>query len=152
VTMPGMEINFAAQISASLDGLTRALDREAAWREKQAQVIRQVPFAGAITLTAGAGTDDQPDKLRAMPGYIWGIRRITAQGFTAGSVTVYRNSTTGEPVMPFPVPAVNTIGRGEILLMPGDRMVWSATGITGTVSYWGVADCFESWFLPYYIG
>ncbi|HXL59367.1 MAG TPA: hypothetical protein VN959_01620, partial [Mycobacterium sp.] len=84
--------------------------------------------------------------------YIWGIRRLTANGFTAGTVTAYRNSSAGEPIMPFPVPAVNTIGRGELLLMPGDRIVWGATGITGTVSYWGVADCFESWYLPYYLG
>jgi hypothetical protein len=147
-----LEIDAAAQLCASLDGLTAALDREHAWRQQQAQTVRQLYFAGAITLATGAGTDDQPDKLQAKTGYIWGIRRITAQGFSAGTVTVYRNNTNGEPIMPFPAAAVNTLGRGELLLMPGDRMVWSATGITGTVSYWGVADCFPSWYLPTYIG
>lgn len=149
---PGLEIDFSAQIAASLDGLTAALTREASWRQRQMTVIRQIPFAGSITLSGGAGTDDQPDKLQAKTGYIWSVRRITSTGFTAGTVTAYRNSAAGEPVMPFPVPAVNTIGRGELLLMPGDRLVWGATGISGTVSYWGVADCFESWYLPYYIG
>jgi hypothetical protein len=151
-SMPGLEIDFSAQIAASLDGIAAALTREQQWRQRQMQVIRQIPFAGAITLAGGAGTDDQPDKLQAKTGYIWGIRRLTANGFTAGTVTAYRNSSVGEPIMPFPVPAVNTIGRGELLLMPGDRIVWGATGITGTVSYWGVADCFESWYLPYYLG
>jgi len=152
MTTPGLEIDFSARIAASLDGIAAALTREQQWRQRQMQVIRQIPFAGSITLAGGAGTDDQPDKLQAKTGYIWGIRRLTANGFTAGTVTAYRNSSAGEPIMPFPVPAVNTIGRGELLLMPGDRIVWGATGITGTVSYWGVADCFESWYLPYYLG
>lgn len=145
MSSPGLEIDFSARLSASLD-------REQAWREKCAIAIRRVTFAGTITLAAGAGTDDQPDKLQAKTGYIWGIRRITANGFTAGTVTAYRNSAIGEPVMPFTVAAVNTLGRGELLLMPNDRLVWGATGITGTVSYWGEADCLESWYLPYYIG
>ena len=148
---PGIDVELTARLCASLDGAAAAMDRETAWRQKIALAIRQVPFAGAVTLSAGAGTDDQPDKLQAKTGYIWSVRRITAQGFSAGTVTAYRNSAAGEPVMPFPVPAVNTLGRGELLLMPGDRLVWSATGITGTVSYWGVADCFEAWYLPYYL-
>jgi len=152
----GLELDFSAQIAASLDGVTAALDREDRWRRRCAQAITQVPFAGDISITAGAGSSTHArDKLQAKTGYIWSIRRITAQGWSAGTVTAYRNDVNGEPVMPFPVPAVNTIGRGELMLMPGDALVWNATGITltGTVlQYWGVADCFESWYLPFYIG
>ena len=148
---PGIEVEASARLCASLDGVTAAVDRESSWRQRVARAMTQVPFAGSVTLSAGAGSYDQPDQLQAKTGYIWGIRRITCQGFSAGSVTAYRNSASGEPVMPFPTPAVNTIGRGEILLMPGDRLVWSATGITGTVTFWGVADCFESWYLPFYL-
>lgn len=149
---PGIDLDVSARICVSLDGLAARMDREHDWRQRQAQVIRQIPFAGSVTLSGGAGTDDQPDKLTAKTGYIWGIRRITAQGFTAGTVTAYRNSTVGEPVLPFTAAAVNTLGKGQLLLMPGDRLVWGATGITGTVTYWGAADCFESWYLPYYLG
>jgi hypothetical protein len=152
VTTPGLEIDFTARIAASLNGVAGALSAEAQWRQKCARALSQVPFWGTVNLTAGNGTEDQPDKLQAKTGYIWGIRRLTIQGYSAGTVTAYRNSALGEPVLPFPVPAVNTIGRGELLLMPGDRLVFSATGITGTVNYWGVADCLESWFLPFYIG
>jgi hypothetical protein len=154
-----LEANLSAQLTASIMGLTAAMKREADWRQRQMGVIRQVPFVGTITLSGGAGTDDQPDKLQAKPGFVWSIRRLTAgstaNGWSAGSVTAFRNSAAGEPLMPFPVPAVNTIARGELLLMPGDRVVWSATGITLTGSalpYWGVADCMESWYLPYYLG
>jgi len=148
---PGIDLEITARLCASLDGVAAAMGRDDAWRRRIASVITQVPFAGSVILAAGAGTDDQPDKLTAKTGFIWSIRRITSNGFTAGTVTAYRNSTAGEPIMPFPVPAVNTLGRGDILLMSGDRIVWGATGITGTVQYWGVADCFESWYLPYYL-
>lgn len=149
---PGIDVEVTARLCASLDGYTAALNRDWAFRQRAATALTQVPFAGSITLSGGAGTDDQPDKLTAKTGYVWAVRRITANGWTAGSVTAYRNSSLGEPVMPFPTPAVNTIGRSELLLMPGDRLVWGATGITGTVSYWGTADCMESWLLPFYLG
>ena len=145
------DFEVQASLSAAIGGLSGAISREERWRQRIAGAISQVPFAGSISLAGGAGTYDAADQLQAKAGYCWSIRRITAQGFSAGTVTVYRNSTAGEPIMPFPVAAVNTIGRGELMLMPTDRMIWQATGITGIVNFWGVADCFESWFLPYYI-
>jgi hypothetical protein len=156
----GLEVDLSAQISASLTGLTAAVERERQWRQRQMDAVRQVPFAGQITISGGAGTEVHGrDKMQAKTGYIWSIRRLTAgstaNGWSAGSVTAFRNDVNGEPVMPFPVPAVNTIGRGELMLMPGDALVWSATGITLTGSilpFWGVADCFEEWYLPFYIG
>ena len=156
MTSPSLELDLSVRLAASLDGVTAAMDRESRWRQRVAQALIQVPFAGSIPISGGTGSSTHArDKLQAKTGYVWGIRRITAQGFSAGTVTAYRNDVLGEPVMPFPVPAVNTIGRGEIMLMPGDALVWNATGITaaaGFVQYWGVADCFESWFLPFYLG
>jgi|HubBroStandDraft_1064217.scaffolds.fasta_scaffold58122_3 hypothetical protein len=160
MTTPDLSLDVLARLSVSIDGLTAAMKREQDWRARQMQVIRQVPFAGQIEISAGAGTATRNlDKEQAKTGYCWSIRRLTcgstANGWSAGSVTAFRNSVLGEPIMPFPVPAVNTIGRAEGLLMPGDFLQWSATGITLTGSilpYWGVADCFESWYLPFYIG
>lgn len=156
MSSPGIELDLSVRLAASLDGVTAALDREARWRQRCAQAIQQVPFAGMITISGSTGSATRNrDKEQAKTGYVWSIRRITAYGWSAGTVTAYRNDVNGEPVMPFPVPAVNTLGRGELMLMPGDALVWDATGITltGTVlQYWGVADCFESWYLPFYIG
>ena len=141
VRVPGRRLLRA--VCASLDGMAARMDREANWRQRIAQAVTQVPFAGTIPISGGDGSYDQPDQLQAKTGYVWGIRRLTVQGFTAGSVIAYRNSTAGEPVMPFPVPAVNTIGRGEELLMSGDRLVWAATGITGTVIVLGGSGLFR---------
>jgi hypothetical protein len=165
VTMPDLSLDLAAQLTASIEGLTAAMRREADWRMRQMNVIRQIPFAGSIPIAGGFGALDQPDSMQAKAGFVWGVRRLTVQGFSAGTVTAYRNGymtaatglNPGEPVLPYPAPAVNTLGKGQLLLMPNDRINFGATGITlasgyGQIQIWGVADCMESWYLPYYLG
>lgn len=158
-----IDASVAGSLTASLDtltgrigGLCDRLDRQARHelevRQSANQWFRQVQFAGAITLTAGAGTLQDFQRFGCPQGYYWSVRRLTAQGFTAGTVTAYRDSTTGEPLMPFPVAAVNTIGKGEMVLAPMSQLVFGATGITGTVTVWGAADQFEQWLLPWYMG
>jgi hypothetical protein len=164
---PGLNLDatIALQLCASLDGLTAEMRRDREARQRQMEVIRQVPFAGAIAISGGIGVYDQPDQLQAKTGYIWDIRRLTVQGFSAGTVTAYRNGAMnpvtglnpGEPTCPYPAPAVNTFTKASQLLMPGDRLCFGATGITlaagyGQVQFWGVASCFQSWYMPYYLG
>lgn len=156
----GAGIAVLAQLGVQLEATTGALDRmtgalrdEAEQRQVMAQAIRQIPLAPPqITLATGAGVLDVPDSLGAKTGYCWSVRRLAVTGFSAGSVSVFINSQFGEPAAVFSVAGVNVYGRGEQLLMPGDRLVFTATGITGFVQINGRADCFELWYLPYYIG
>ena len=153
--MPNLEIDaHAAELCASLNGLAQRMDRESQWRERVARAVQVVPFAGSITISGGTGLYDVADQLQAKTGFIWSIRRLTAYGFTAGTVTAYKNSALGEPLCPYPVAAVNTFGKGEQKLLSNDRIVWGASGVTaasGAVTFWGEADCFESWYLPFYL-
>lgn len=144
------DLEIAAQLDARLGSLAAGIKAEQDWRRKCAGAIQQVPIVS--TQLAGSGTIDQPDAMMAKTGYIWGIRRLTVTGFSAGTVTIYKNAAGGEPVAPFPAAAVFTYGKGQLLLMPGERLVIVGSGITGTVQLWGTADCFESWYLPYYLG
>jgi hypothetical protein len=154
------EFDLQASLSVALGRVSSALEYESRWRQRVAQAVTQLDFAigDSIPLTGGNGTLDVADKFAVKTGYIWSVRRLTARGWTAGTVTAYRNSILGEPVAPWTDPggsaggAVFTYGRGHQLLKPGDRLVFQAAGITGTVNLWGVADCFESWYLPFYIG
>lgn len=147
------ELEMSAQLCASIDGLTAQLQREEQRRQQMCQAVRQVPLAtGQMLLSGGAGTIDDPAQLRPGTGYYWGVRRLTLSGFTAGTAIVYKNSTAGEPVAPYAQAGTFTFGRGELLLSPGDRLVVTAAGITGYVQLNGAADCFEQWYLPYYIG
>ena len=145
------EISFEANLSAQLGRVASALEAAEQWRRKCAGAMQQVPIVS--NQQVGSGILDQADALMAKTGYIWSVRRLTCYGFSAGTVTVFKNSALGEPVAPFLTSgAVFTLGRGELLLMPGERLVAVGTGITGTFQLAGAADCFESWYLPNYIG
>jgi len=158
-SQPGFEAE--AGLSVAIGKMTRSLEYESRWRERVAQAVTQLDFAIGDQISidgSGNGTLDIPDKFMAKTGYIWSVRRLTARGWTAGTVTAYRNSVNGEPVAPWIDPAggaggaVFTFGRGEQLLKPGDRLVFQAAGLDAAPNIWGVADCFESWYLPFYIG
>jgi hypothetical protein len=151
-------VGMFVQLGAQLGRVATALERQQADAMRLGQVIREVPITSPqIQISAGAGQLDEPDLLEAKTGYCWSIRRLTAWGYTAGSVEVFKNSANGELMFPFPSQGVATFGRGEQRLMPGDRLVFVASGITLSGAYTGIqiggaADCFESWYLPYYIG
>lgn len=106
------------------------------------------------------------DLLGPNTGFHWSIRRMVASGFTAGTVTVYRNAVqttfgaapayTGEIFFVFPQAGTYTFGRNEMLLEPDDSLSVSATGITLVagapgVQLAGAVDQLESWLLPDYI-
>src|SRR5208337_1293443 len=146
---PGLELQ--AGLSLAIGNVEKMMDAQEAYRRKCALAIQQVPIVCPPIITAN-GVADYPDTMKAKTGYYWSVRRLTLTGWSAGACTVYKNFNGGEPLAPFPVPAVYTFGRGEMLLNPDDRLVVVAAGITGQVNIWAVADCFEAWYLTEYIG
>jgi hypothetical protein len=156
--VPGIEIDGGVSLQASLNGLTAAvsgmcqrLDREWQFRQRANDAFRVVPFIINVPLVSGAATLN-PTQAGPDAGYYWSIRKLSAVGFTAGTVDTYVDNTGGEPIVPFTVSAVNTFGKGEQLLHPNSNIAVVASGITGTVQLWGQADQFESWLLPWYAG
>jgi hypothetical protein len=149
-------VSLAASVgglAAAITGLCGRMDREAQLRMRAADAFRQATFPINVNgqLSAGAATVNTTSHGPAT-GYYWSIRRFTCQGFTAGTVTFYVDNTNGEALMPFPAAAVNTIGKAEMLMHPGQRLAYTATGITGTPIAWVTTDILESWLLPWYIG
>lgn len=156
--MPELDADLTVSLTAALGGLTSAIggfctrmDRETARRVRASEAFRQVPFIINVPLTAGAATLN-PSPVGPELGYYWSIRKLAAVNFTAGTVNTYIDNTGGEPIVPFPVAAVNTFGKGEQLVHPSSNIAVVAAGITGTVQIWGKADQFEAWLLPWYIG
>jgi hypothetical protein len=156
--MGGIELDGGVSLQASLNGLTAAIggmcqrmDREAAFRQRANEAFRQVPFIINVPLVAGAATIN-PSQAGPDAGFYWSIRKLSAVGFTAGTVNTYVDNTGGEPIVPFTVSAVNTFGKGEQLMHANSNIAIVATGITGTVQIWGQADQFEQWLLPWYLG
>lgn len=133
-------------------------------RDLVAQYLFQIPLSALVTITAGSGAAGFPDTMGPGAGFYWNIRRLSVQGFTAGSVIVYKNAPvvggvvvgTPEVFVPFPQAGTATLGRGEGLLNPTDALTISATGITLAAGYAGIqvngsADNFPAWLLPDYL-
>ena len=164
---PGIVAQGIVSIGARMaDRARQYSDLEPAGRLRRlAEEMYQIPIVVPILpIVGGSGVLQIMDPSGPNTGYYWSVRRITAQGFTAGTVTAYRNPTVvggaivGNPeIIPsFTQQGTNTFGRGEVLLNPNDWIGWSASGITLAAGYAGVqiqgtADCFPSWLLPEYL-
>lgn len=107
-------------------------------------------FTGQIPLTAGAGTLLNVNLYGPELPYWWDLRTISVWGFTAGTVTVYNNSVTGEQLGSITTPGQFTWSAHE-LLAPQDSLVFGATGITGSVFVAGRAIEVASAWLPEYL-
>ena len=93
--------------------------------------VHQAPIKGFIPITAGAGSLTAPNNTLGPPtGFYWSVRRLSVTGFTAGVVYVLDSSVYGNQVVPYPLAATNTFGRGEVLLAPDSYLVFLASGIT----------------------
>jgi hypothetical protein len=127
--------------------------------------IHQVPIGPLqIAITAGAGVYQVPDMTAVRAGFMQSIRRLTASGFSAGTVAVYKSGAVvggvflggGEPISAFAAAGINTLGRAEGLMDMGDNLIFVCTGITLSTGFAGVqingaSDCFTRDFLPDYL-
>lgn len=159
-------LGIMAQFGATADTI-RDLPAESR-KVRLASELYQTPIAPEqIPITSGAGVLYPTDQLGPMTGEYWSVRRLVTYGYSAGTVTVYRNAVVtgtgsdaaavGEQLFTFPQSGTYTFGRAEILLRPDDFLVLVATGITlasgqSGVTVYGDADRFPSWLLPEYIG
>src|SRR5215469_1282399 len=85
--------------------------------KKLYESMHQVPIsAPQIPITAGAGTLQIYDGLGPTTGFVWSVRMLNAQGFSAGTINVYRNISGGELLFTFPQAGTFTFGRGEMML------------------------------------
>lgn len=105
---------------------------------------------GAVTLAAGAGTEDHPDVLGPHDPYWWDLRRFAAWGFTAGTVNLFKNNASGTQLGSLTAPGNITWSTQE-LLAPRDRLIIVAAGIAGNVQYEVRAIEIESPWLPEYL-
>lgn len=105
---------------------------------------------GPIGALAASGTYDQPDLLGPHDPYWWDLRRFAAWGFTAGSVAIYKNSTSGTQLGSLTAPG-NITWSAQELFAPRDRLIVVATSITGAVQFELRAIEVETLWLPEYL-
>jgi hypothetical protein len=148
----GLGASLEVMLGKAVDVLDR-MDRREQRMQQLWQDVHPVPIlSGQVPLTAGAGTMNVPDRLGPKDGYWWDVRRLSAWGFTAGSVTVFLNDATGlgEQLATYSQPGQWTWG-GQLFMGPRDFLVVTATGITGTVSFAGQGIEVADRMLPEYL-
>lgn len=141
---------------AALELLIGKLDQMAADARKPLrpripwEACHPVWFTGSIPLTAGAGSLFQPNLYGPEVSYWWDLRVLNLTGFTAGTVTVALNAAGGQTIA-----VATSIGEftwsAQHLLGPQDSLVFTASGITGTVAVAGQAIEVGAAWLPEYL-
>lgn len=143
-------LGLLADLSLAVGSLGAKMDGAAKRKGVPWDACHPVGPLGAVTLSAGAGTYDQPDMMGPKDPYWWDLRKFSAWGFTAGSVSIYKNSVQGEQIGFLAGPG-NVVWSLSELLAPRDRIIVTATGITGFVSFVVRAVEIETGWLPEYL-
>jgi hypothetical protein len=131
----GIAFDFSAGLQASIGSLTEQLKAWRSDRLRLAQAVHPFVIPGIpLSLTTGAGTLNQPNIMSPRTGRFWDIRRISCTGYTAGTVTCYLNSTSGDIVALFSTAGVLLNGKAQLLIGANDLLVFGAASITGTVT------------------
>lgn len=151
----GLHAEAAISLDAGLGRVAGALERAERRKRELWASVHSVPVrTGALTaLVSASGVVDFPDQLGPHDGYWWDVHRLSAWGWTAGTVTVYMNDATGsgEPLAVFNSPGQYTWGKAQLPLAPRDRMVVVAAGVTGSVYVAGSATEVLAPYWPDYI-
>lgn len=151
----GLRVNGGFTIEAALGTLARDAVRRQRRDQELWQAIHTVPVrtAALTALVSASGVLDFPDQLGPHDGYWWDVHRLSAWGWTAGTVTVYMNDSTGsgEPLAVFNTPGQYTWGKAQMPLAPRDRMVVVAAGVTGSVNIAGSATEVLAPYWPEYV-
>jgi hypothetical protein len=131
----GIAFDFSAGLQASIGSLTDEMKAWRSGRQRLAQAVHPFVIPGIpLSLSTGAGTLNQPNILSPRTGKFWDIRRISCTGYTAGTVTCYLNSTSGDIVALFASAGVLLNGKAQLLIGANDLLVFGAASITGTVT------------------
>lgn len=139
-----------AEIGAVVGNIHRAVTGPAMPRVPW-EACHPVPILGQVAIVSSAGTLQQKDLYGPKTGYWWDLRRLSVYGFTAGTVTVFKNSAQSNPVHVFTA-AGDQPWSAAVLMAPEDQLLFVAAGITGgPITIEGQAIEVETSWLPVYL-
>lgn len=139
----GFEVDVGVHIGAAVGRAVaealadhrRAEQRRRAWLNSQIMPLSVDPIP--IQLAAGAGTLDAPRLLGPALGWVFQLDGMGAQGFTAGTVSVWASSVAGQGANVFTFTAAGVFYQRHFrYLRYGERLTFQASGITGTAAIW----------------
>jgi hypothetical protein len=154
---PGAGAVVGLTLEAAVGQLVQHLGRAEDRRRKLWKAVHTIPLrgGGATGLNNFTGVlIDQKDRFGPHTGHYWDVARLSAWGWTAGTVTAYLNDTQGigEPLAVFTTPGQWTWSSKQMPLAPDDRIVFIGAGVTGAVYVGGSATEVEAPYWADYVG
>jgi hypothetical protein len=143
----GAQAAVGGTLEVVLGRVAKALDRQTQRDQRLSQLVNVVPIVGALN---GNGTLDYADRYGPTDGFLWDVRRITVSGFSAGTVTVYKNDVNSTALWVFPSVG-EKLWSSQQWLRARDRLIFVAAGITGNVQVDGNAHLVSEQLLAEYI-
>jgi hypothetical protein len=112
--------------------------------------------AHAMPLSGGAGTLDVANEMGPRDGYAWAVHWMAAAGFTSGTVSLYLGANADTVAssnlrFAFLQAGVWEPPRTATILLPGTRMIFVASGITGNVVVAGQVTQMKLHMLPRFL-
>jgi hypothetical protein len=152
----GIDLDVAARLSVSLDGMTAELRRRNDLEQRQRELSRHITVIPQLTcgqLTSSApAVLDVPNLMGPRTGFAWDVHRFTCSTFTSGTVSLYLDGVAdGGQVMIFTAPGVVLSGKLQGFIPAGSRLVAQAVNLSGTVTLalGGIVEIESAWVSDY---
>jgi hypothetical protein len=144
------------QVMANLNlSVGRMADEVRASRERDAKLaegVRPIPGIAVPQITTSTGIADYPELLSPRSGYWWDVKTATAATFTGGTVNLYAGAQTDSTLRyVFTSAGTFAFGTGQLLVPPGQRLIFVAVSTTGNVTPSLSVIEVASWALPAYL-
>lgn len=145
-------LQLMANLNLAIGRLSDQMEEEKQRGANLALAVRPIPGIAVPQITTANGTADYPELLAPRAGYWWDVKSVTAATFSAGTVNLYAGAKTDSTLrFVFVTSGTFTFGTGQLLVPPGQRLIFTAVSVTGNVtpslSVIEVAD----WALPSYL-
>jgi hypothetical protein len=148
----GLSLSAVAELSASVGRMAAELESQAARQRALWAAVRPIPGIAVPPITASGGTADYPELLAPREGYWWDVKTATAATFTAGSVNLYAGGQSDSTLRyVFTAAGTYAFGTAQLLVPPGQRLIFTAVGVTGNVTPSLTVIEIAAWALPAYL-
>jgi len=152
----GFSLQAMADLSASIGQLATEVKATRDRQQQLWQACRPIPGIPLPVIAAGTNILDMPELLAPRTGYWWDVKTVVAATFTAGSVNVYLGGSGAAPqdsqlALVFPSAGAYQMGTGQLLVPPGERLIFKTVGTTGNTTPWLTAIEVADWALPAYL-
>jgi hypothetical protein len=145
----GPSLDMWADLSVSIRGLAAELTAQRDRADRKIKAIH--PFKVTLPSIITNTTLDLPDVMGPHDGYAWDVHLVTLNSaFTGGTVILF-SGAGGTQEFVFSQAGMLQYGKGQLVLMPHDRLTLVTAGLAGSAQVTLRGIEIETWLLADYL-